>query len=240
MRLIAALFAECPTEACCAVRPSERVENGGRDRAGSKASDQKQGSDEAGARGEQSRPKLMGRRSAAPMSYDRRPELLLPTIGILLCAATSTPAQAHGPDGNSFLLVAVLLIALPIVSSAADRFALKRWLAIELTTTAAAIANLAAVIVAVLVVTWFYDLIGMITGALEPARLNAAYVLRDYSAYLRLFIAALALVLTKALVLRWYALFPLTLRSSGVLFFSTLAAIGGVIGLTALSTWLLF
>jgi hypothetical protein len=160
-------------------------------------------------------------------------------MSILICAASPTPAQAHGPGANALLLAAVLVIVVvPIVSTVADRFALKRWLSIELTTTAAALANLAAVVVALLVVAQFYDFVGAITSAIEPISTNATHLLRDYSAYLRLLFALLALVLTKALFLRTYAILPLTLRSFGVLLLSTLAATGGIIGLAALSSWL--
>ena len=174
------------------------------------------------------------------MSHDRRSGLRLPTMGTLLCAAAPTPALAHGPGANALVFVAVLVIGLPIVASVTDRLALKRWHSIELAGAAAILANLAAVIAALLVVMWFYRLVGTIAAALEPVSTGATHLLRDYSAYLRLLFGSLALVLTKALFLRWYVPLPLTLRSFGALLLSTLAAVGGAIGLAALPAWLLF
>jgi hypothetical protein len=203
------------------------------------ASDQEQASGEVGATREHARPIPVGRESAAAMSPHRHSTSLLPIIGILLCAATPTPALAHGPGINAILLLAVLLLALPILSSVLDRRALKRWLSIELTTKAAALANLAAFIAAVIAWNWFHDLFGTITDALEPGRINAAYILREYFPYLRILFSALALVLTKALFLRWYAPLPLTLRSIGILLLSTLAAVGVVVGIGLIPTWVL-
>jgi hypothetical protein len=147
----------------------------------------------------------------------------------LLIAATTyfmtfpAPVLAHGPPPVVATFIFSFLALALVAPTLTDLFAIKRWLFKDRARLAAILANLTAAAVAIPLFSALQWVGGAAATALESGAVRAAYWLRTLSPWPEGLITIAAMAATKAAILRWRFREPLSRRTIGLLFLSTLA-----------------
>jgi len=133
------------------------------------------------------------------------------------------PVLAHGlPPAVATFILSFLALAL-VAPTLTDFFAINRWLFKDRARLAAILANLTAAAVAIPLFSALQWLSGAAAMVLESGVVRAAYWLRTLSPWPEALITIAAMALTKAALLKWRFREPLSRRTMGLLFLSTLA-----------------
>lgn len=164
----------------------------------------------------------------------RCPQTSSLAIVALCCVLVADAAYAHGIPprlAHAILGFFVLVAVVPVI---VDNAVFKRWAFTARPGRAAIVGHLAAMLVAIPVFQALQSLGSALAYALEPSSIASSRWLRTYSWTLELFITALAMVVMKALVLKWCFAWPLTPRAFGALLLSTVGTVAGTAALAVL------
>lgn len=168
------------------------------------------------------------------MTRNSAPLLIAATIYLM-----TLPAHAHGlPSEVANFILALLALTL-IVPTLTDWFAIKWWLFADSAWPGAILANLAAAAVAVPLFLTLQWLSSAASIALESGLVRAAYWLRTLSPFPEGLVTIVAMVVTKAAILRWRFGDRLSGPTFGLLFLSTLAGMCGAAAIAALFAYVL-
>ena len=147
----------------------------------------------------------------------------LPIAATMYFVTLTAPALDHGLPS----LAATFILSFPALALVAptltDFFAIKRWLFKDLAMLAAILTNVTATAVAIplfLALQWLWSAAAMV---LESGPVRAAYWLRTLSPWPEGLVTIAAMAVTKAAILSWRFGEPLSRRTIGLLFLSTLA-----------------
>ena len=147
----------------------------------------------------------------------------------LLIAATMyfmtlpAPALAHGLSSLAATFILSFLALALVAPTLTDFFAIKRWLFKDRARLAAILTNLTAAAVAIPLFLALQRLSSAAATVLESGPVRAAYWLRTLSPWPEGLVTIAAMAVTKAAILSWRFGEPLSRRTIGLLFLSTLA-----------------
>ena len=134
------------------------------------------------------------------------------------------PALAHGLSSLAATFILSFLALALVAPTLTDFFAIKRWLFKDRARLAAAIlTNLAAAAVAIPLFLALQRLGSAAAMVLDPGPVRAAYWLRTLSPWPEGLVTIAAMAVTKAAIVSWRFGEPLSRRTIGLLFLSTLA-----------------
>jgi hypothetical protein len=161
----------------------------------------------------------------------------------LLIAATMSfmtlpaPALAHGLSSLAATFILSFLALALVAPTFTDFFAIQRWLFKGRARLAAIVTNLTAAAVAIplfLALQWLSSAAAMV---LESGSVRAAYWLRTLSPWPEGLVTIAAMAVTKAAILSWRFGEPLSRRTIGLLFLSTLAGMCVAAAIAVLLTY---
>ena len=147
----------------------------------------------------------------------------------LLIAATMyfmtlpAPALAHGLSSVAATFILSFIGIALVAPTLTDFFTIKRWLFKDRAWLAAILANLTAAAVAIPLFLALQWLSSATATALESGPVRASYWLRTLSPWPEGLITIAVMAVTKAAILSWRFGEPLSRRTIGMLFLSTLA-----------------